>query len=133
MQAFAKRMQAVREEVVQLIMWEIGKSRADSEKEFDRTVEYIRATIEALKEQDNANSRFLVVEGTIGLIRRMPLGVVLCSRKDSAEGTLSVTDALRSFSIRSMIATKQTPASEQLLDTIAQQHKSKFINTRFIF
>ena len=30
-------------------------------------------------------------------------------RKDSAEGTLSVTDALRSFSIRSMIATKQTP------------------------
>ena len=59
-------------------MWEIGKSRADSEKEFDRTVEYIRATIEALKEQDNANSRFLVVEGTIGQIRRTPLGVVLC-------------------------------------------------------
>ena len=78
MQAFAKRMQAVREEVVRLIMWEIGKSRADSEKEFDRTVEYIRATIEALKEQDNANSRFLVVEGTIGQIRRTPLGVVLC-------------------------------------------------------
>jgi aldehyde dehydrogenase (NAD+) len=54
-------------------------------------------------------------------------------RKDSAEGTLSVTDALRSFSIRSMVATKQTAASEQLLDVIAQQHKSKFINTRFIF
>jgi acyl-CoA reductase-like NAD-dependent aldehyde dehydrogenase len=44
MQAFAKRMQAVRENVVRLIMWEIGKSRADSEKEFDRTVDYIRAT-----------------------------------------------------------------------------------------
>ena len=29
-------------------------------------------------------------------------------RKDSAEGTLSVTDALRSFSIRSMVAAKQT-------------------------
>jgi aldehyde dehydrogenase (NAD+) len=28
-------------------------------------------------------------------------------RKDSAEGTLSITDALRSFSIRSMIAAKQ--------------------------
>jgi acyl-CoA reductase-like NAD-dependent aldehyde dehydrogenase len=54
-------------------------------------------------------------------------------RKDSAEGTLSVTDALRSFSIRSMVATKQTEASEQLLDAIVQQHKSKFINTRFIF
>ena len=78
MQAFAKAMQARREEVVRLLMWEIGKSLADSRKEFDRTVEYIRATIEALKEQDNANSRFLVVEGTIGQIRRTPLGVVLC-------------------------------------------------------
>lgn len=78
MQSFAKQMQARRPEVVRLIMWEIGKSLADSEKEFDRTVDYIRATIEALKEQDNSNSRFLVVDGTIGQIRRTPLGVVLC-------------------------------------------------------
>ena len=54
-------------------------------------------------------------------------------RKDSAEGTLSVTDALRSFSIRSMIATKQTEANKQLLDAIVTEHKSNFINTRFIF
>ena len=78
MQAFAKQMQARRAEVVRLLMWEIGKSLVDSEKEFDRTVDYIRATIEALKEQDNGNSRFLVVDGTIGQIRRTPLGVVLC-------------------------------------------------------
>ena len=54
-------------------------------------------------------------------------------RKDSAEGTLSVTDALRSFSIRSMIAAKQTDASKKLLDSIVQNHDSKFINTGFIF
>ncbi len=78
MQDFTKQMQARREEVVRLIMWEIGKSLADSEKEFDRTVDYIRATINALKEQDNSNSRFTIVEGTIGQIRRTPLGVVLC-------------------------------------------------------
>jgi aldehyde dehydrogenase (NAD+) len=78
MQEFTKQMQAKRREVVRLIMWEIGKSLADSEKEFDRTVDYIRATIDALKELDNNNSRFLVVEGTIGQIRRTPLGVVLC-------------------------------------------------------
>jgi aldehyde dehydrogenase (NAD+) len=75
---FTKRMTARRTEVVNLLMWEIGKSRADSEKEFDRTVDYIRATIDALKAQDNENSRFQVVEGTIGQIRRTPLGVVLC-------------------------------------------------------
>ena len=30
-------------------MWEIGKSLPDAEKEFDRTVDYIRATIDALQ------------------------------------------------------------------------------------
>jgi len=54
-------------------------------------------------------------------------------RKDSAEGTLSVTDALRSFSIRSMIAAKQTEASKKLLDEIVRDHTSNFINTGFIF
>ena len=52
-------------------------------------------------------------------------------RKDSAEGTLSVSDALRSFSIRSMVAAKQTESSEKLLDSIVLGHKSKFINTRY--
>jgi aldehyde dehydrogenase (NAD+) len=78
MQNLTNQMIARRQEVVSLLMWEIGKSQADSEKEFDRTVDYIRATIEALKELDNSNSRFHIVEGTIGQIRRTPLGVVLC-------------------------------------------------------
>ncbi len=54
-------------------------------------------------------------------------------RKDSAEGTLSVTDALRSFSIRSMIAAKQTDASKNLLSDIIHEHRSNFINTGYIF
>ncbi len=78
MQNFTKAMVVHRRDVVRLIMWEIGKSFADSEKEFDRTVAYIYATIEALKELDNNNSRFVIAEGTIGQIRRTPLGVVLC-------------------------------------------------------
>ena len=78
MQDFLKQMVAQRRPVSQLIMWEIGKSLADSEKEFDRTVDYIRQTLSALKDLDNNSSRFTVVEGTIGQIRRTPLGVVLC-------------------------------------------------------
>jgi aldehyde dehydrogenase (NAD+) len=78
MQDFVRQMLAKREEIVQLLMWEIGKSLQDSYKEFDRTVDYIEATLAALKDQDNANSRFTHVEGTIGQIRRTPLGVVLC-------------------------------------------------------
>ena len=65
-EAFIPRMQAVRDEVVRLLMWEIGKTLPDSQKEFDRTVEYIKATIDALKHLDNDHSRFTIVDGTIG-------------------------------------------------------------------
>ena len=78
MQDFTRQMVARREQIVQLIMWEIGKTLPDSQKEFDRTVEYMKATIDALKHLDNDNSRFTIVDGTIGQIRRTPLGVVLC-------------------------------------------------------
>ena len=44
MHDFVRQMVAQRQPIVSLIMWEIGKSLADSQKEFDRTVEYIVAT-----------------------------------------------------------------------------------------
>jgi glyceraldehyde-3-phosphate dehydrogenase (NADP+) len=65
-------------EVVKLLMWEIGKSHADSIKEFDRTVEYIYATIDALKDLDRQSSKFSIEQGIVAQIRRSPLGVVLC-------------------------------------------------------
>jgi glyceraldehyde-3-phosphate dehydrogenase (NADP+) len=52
--AFVAGMEKTREESVRLLMWEIGKTRTDSEKEFDRTVQYVRDTVEALKEMDRA-------------------------------------------------------------------------------
>jgi glyceraldehyde-3-phosphate dehydrogenase (NADP+) len=78
METFAFRMVEKRAEIVKLLMWEIGKSLADSEKEFDRTVDYIRDTIDALKDLDRSSSRFVIQQNVIGQIRRAPLGVVLC-------------------------------------------------------
>ncbi len=75
---FTRKMIEVKSEVVKLLMWEIGKSLGDSVKEFDRTVEYIYATIDALKDLDRASSRFVIEQGIIGQVRRSPLGVVLC-------------------------------------------------------
>jgi glyceraldehyde-3-phosphate dehydrogenase (NADP+) len=75
---FLFEMIEIKTEVVNLLMWEIGKSYRDSLKEFDRTVEYIRNTIVALKELDRSSSRFQIEEGIIGQIRRAPMGVVLC-------------------------------------------------------
>jgi glyceraldehyde-3-phosphate dehydrogenase (NADP+) len=75
---FIFRIIATRDEVVKILMWEIGKSHQDSAKEFDRTVDYIKATIDALKDLDRTSSRFVMAEGIFGQIRRAPLGVVLC-------------------------------------------------------
>jgi len=77
MESFAFRMQEQRGEVVKRMMWEIGKTLPDSEKEFDRTIAYIRSTIDSLKDLDRVSSRFVIEEGVIGQIRRAPLGVVL--------------------------------------------------------
>jgi glyceraldehyde-3-phosphate dehydrogenase (NADP+) len=77
-EAFTYRMEEKREAVVKLLMWEIGKPLPDAEKEFDRTVDYIRNTIDALKDLDRVSSRFVIEQGVIGQIRRAPLGVVLC-------------------------------------------------------
>lgn len=78
MELFVELMSRRRQEVTRLIMWEIAKPIKDCEKEFDRTVDYIRATITALKDSENESARFPIVEGTLGHIRRCSLGVVLC-------------------------------------------------------
>lgn len=75
---FTKKMLEQKDVIVKLIMWEIGKSYTDSVKEFDRTVEYVYATIDALKDIDRQSSRFEIEQGIVAQIRRSPLGVVLC-------------------------------------------------------
>lgn len=75
---FTGKMIEQKDIMVKLIMWEIGKSYTDSVKEFDRTVEYIYATIDSLKNLDRGSSRFEIVDGIAAQARRSPLGVVLC-------------------------------------------------------
>ncbi len=75
---FTFKMLEQRDKVIKLIMWEIGKSFADSTKEFDRTIEYINLTIDALKDIDRQSSRFEIEQGIVAQSRRSPLGVVLC-------------------------------------------------------
>jgi glyceraldehyde-3-phosphate dehydrogenase (NADP+) len=53
-------------------------------------------------------------------------------RKDSAEGTLSVSDALRVFTIRSLVAAKETEANKRIIRAILNARSSKFLSTDFI-
>ncbi len=78
MEKFVTQMKTKREEIVKLLMWEIGKTLPDSEKEFDRTVDYIYDTIEEYKQLDRDNAKFEKNDGVYAHIRRGPLGVVLC-------------------------------------------------------
>lgn len=78
MESFVKQMEAKREEVVKLLMWEIGKSLPDSRKEFDRTVAYVYDTIEEYRQLDRNSAKFEKHDGVYAHIRRGPLGVVLC-------------------------------------------------------
>jgi glyceraldehyde-3-phosphate dehydrogenase (NADP+) len=75
---FAEMMLETRDEVVKLLMWEIGKPYAESCNEFDRTIEYIEDTILALKEMDLKASEVKEHSGILAQVRRAPLGVVLC-------------------------------------------------------
>ncbi len=75
---FLGKMKEKRQEVVNLLMWEIGKTQKDSEKEFDRTCDYIVDTINALKDLDRKSSNFVQEQGIMGQVRRVALGVALC-------------------------------------------------------
>ncbi|MNT70028.1 NADP-dependent glyceraldehyde-3-phosphate dehydrogenase [compost metagenome] len=54
-------------------------------------------------------------------------------RKNSAEGTLSVHDALRVFSIRTLVATKFQPDNKELISEIIRNRQSGFLSTDYIF
>ena len=65
--------------------------------------------------------------------QRGPDSYPFTGRKDSAEGTLSISDALRVFSIRSLVATKQNSLNTGIINEIVRERKSNFLSTDFIF
>ena len=52
-------------------------------------------------------------------------------RKDSAVGTLSIHDALRSFSIRTFVASKDNDYNNGILQALLDSKDSNFINTDY--
>jgi len=64
--------------------------------------------------------------------QRGPDSFPFTGRKDSAEGTLSVSDALRVFTIRTLVASKENDINRQLIKSILTERKSKFLSTDFI-
>lgn len=65
--------------------------------------------------------------------RRGPDTFPFGGRKDSAEGTLSVSDALRVFSIRTVVAAKQSPKDIRLVNAVLASRSSRFLSTDYLF
>lgn len=75
---FCARMRERRADIVRLMVWEICKSRKESEQEFDRTIEYIDNTLDALRAMLAESAKPVTASGLSALLGRSPLGVVLC-------------------------------------------------------
>jgi len=65
--------------------------------------------------------------------QRGPDMLPFTGRKDSAEATLSVSDALRCFSIRTLVAAKGEPLNREIVTRIVRERKSNFLSTDYLF
>lgn len=77
-EAFLEKISEKQAEIIKLLMWEIGKTYADAAKEFDRSVQYVRDSIEALQEMKRKESEVALVDGVAARVSYSPRGVVLC-------------------------------------------------------
>jgi hypothetical protein len=95
---FLRGLKAKRDEIVNLLLWEICKNSTDAAKEVDRTIKYVEDTIKALKvrsgsawihttvsesrfplqDLENSSNKFVSDSGVVAQIRRSPIGVSLC-------------------------------------------------------
>ncbi|MGB9081231.1 MAG: aldehyde dehydrogenase family protein, partial [Desulfuromonadaceae bacterium] len=64
--------------------------------------------------------------------QRSPDSFPFNGRKNSADGTQSVPDALRIFSIRIVVAARETEANREIISGIVRERKSHFLSTDYL-
>ena len=67
-----------RDEIINVLMWEICKSSDDAAAEFDRTMIFIESTIAAFRELDKIEGNWKTINGIIAKFRRTAIGIMLC-------------------------------------------------------
>ena len=70
-------LKPLRDEIINVLMWEICKTKADATKEFDRTMDFIKDTIKTYKAMISADNAFVQDGGVLAQIKRAPIGVML--------------------------------------------------------
>ena len=66
-----------RTEIINVLMWEICKTKADATKEFHGTMEYIGDTLKVYRATNQADAKVVKEGGVVAQIKRAPIGVML--------------------------------------------------------
>lgn len=76
-ESFVKTLAAKREEIIDVLMWEICKNTGDATSEYDRTMKFIASIIDVIKKEIAAGDSWQTVSGVMAKVRRGPIGVML--------------------------------------------------------
>ena len=90
---------------------------------------------------ENSNELGPIIDSLVNLVCRVNLNSAcqrgpdvfpFTGRKNSALSTLSIYDALRTFSIRTFIASKNNSVNNNLISDMTKTDKSAFISTDYL-
>ena len=76
-QELVAELKPLRDQIINVLMWEICKTKADATKEFDRTMDFISDLIKTYKAMLDKDNKFLQEGGVLAQIKRGPIGVML--------------------------------------------------------
>jgi len=75
---FLVDLRSSRDEIIEILMWEIGKNKPDATAEFDRTVQFIETMISEIQTDPEFNSDWQTIGGTRAFVRRTAIGIIMC-------------------------------------------------------
>lgn len=77
MEAVLETLQEKREEIINVLLWEICKNKKDAAAEFDRTIEFSKNVIAAFR-KDLESHNWTITNGILNKIRRTAIGLIMC-------------------------------------------------------
>ena len=76
-QELVAELKPLRDQIINVLMWEICKTKADATKEFDRTMDFIADLIKTYKGMLESGNKFIQEGGVLAQVKRGPIGVML--------------------------------------------------------
>jgi glyceraldehyde-3-phosphate dehydrogenase (NADP+) len=75
---FVNILQDKREQIINVLMWEIGKNINDATAEFDRTMLFIDKLIETIQSDPEFNTDWQSIGDIRAFVRRAAIGIIMC-------------------------------------------------------